>query len=80
MRLCDGAREGAVESSSGWFRRTNRRTAREERTTVRDEDLSEDTFPHKPANKEIEKTAVLDSTAVFIMLVNFQLIKWFDSL
>ena len=27
-----------------------------------------------------EKTAVLGSTAVFIMLVNFQLIKWFDSL
>ena len=27
-----------------------------------------------------EKTAVPDSTAVFVMLVNFQLIKWFDSL
>ena len=78
--MCDGASEGAVSEFAGRFRQIHRRTAREERTTVRDEDLSEDTFPHKPAYKGHEKTAVLDSTAVFVMLVNFQLIKWFDSL
>ena len=44
MRLSDGASEGAVESSSGRFRRTNRRTEREEETDAHDEDRSRDTF------------------------------------